>query len=398
MKALSSTTLSRLIVIGANAVFGILVARFLGPADKGLFTFVTLVPSLATTVALLAGPQLIVSSGDKSGLLRGAPLGLFRISIGLALLLAILSAVVLTIHEGQILLAVLIVPLISPLLVLVEYVLATIQSAMKFTELAALRVAQAVMPGLGYSLGAFAAGIEGAFLGFTLGTATFAIAVRPWRSVRTFTTAEQVPWNFVIATSASLIFLSLMYRVDVLVLGARSTASEVGYYTVAVSLTELSLVVCLSLSIVWAPQYVHGRSTLFRDAAISTGTVGLALAPILLFHQWIITTVFGDAYAASSELVFPMSVGVLGLGLFRFLAAIELVLKHSRGVLIASIVSVAFCVTSTWIVSPVYGAWGCAWATSTAYWLGCAVLVGMTVLQRRKGSAEALVESKTASI
>lgn len=331
MKALSSTALSRLFVIGLNAIFGIIAAR-LRPTDKGLFSFATLVPSLTTTVALLAGPQLIISSGATISRLVGSARRLLPISIALSLLFAVISGVFLSLREEGPAFGLFLVPFVSPLLVLVEYALSVTQASLRFFDLAVMRVLQALLPGLGYSLGAWTGGLEGALLGFTIGTGVLTLVARPWRYLQDSPTVTRIPWKFVLSTSASLVILSLMYRVDVLILGLRSTEDQVGYYTTAVSLTELSLIGSLSLAVVRAPHYVRGRSQLLKDSIVAVLTVVITMIPILAVHSWLIPLVFGDSYVPSSELIFPMSIGMVALGAFRFISAIELVLRHSNSV------------------------------------------------------------------
>ena len=163
-----------------------------------------------------------------------------------------------------------------------------------------------------------------------------------------------------IVMSAATTCLALLARASLLVLSNVASATETAHYAAAFRFGEISIFACVTLGFGLLPamsdRYSKDRAAGARLALRLTGlTVGVALVitpPLVLITPWVVTAVFGPAYAgagSSAEILVAMLplLMLLALSWNALLAD-----RRERSVLIAALAGVAAaCVSSTWIVA-----------------------------------------------
>lgn len=180
-------------------------------------------------------------------------------------------------------------------------------------------------------------------------------------------------WPLALSAVAVAIYL----RVDQVMLGQMSSAPELGFYSVAVRVADVAMIVPVALrtslfaSIVRAfgrgedeltryEQYVYDAMVI---ASIAT-MAGLAVATLILFVR-----VFGVAYepGVPMVLILLLSLPWVGLGLVRgaVLVARGWLWSPLTTTSIGAIANIAL----NWVLIPHFGGIGAAWATVVSYWL-----------------------------
>lgn len=387
---------SRILVIGLTAAFGILSARLLGPADKGTYTVAILIPSVVSTIAMLAGPQLIVMDVSKSRipgvrlhklLNWSAMLAVTAACISLAIQLATSSepptfSDFLT--SGAVFIAV--------ALVVSEFYGALLQAWQQFKALALFRIMQVLLPGVSMMGGLIILGLEGAILCYSFGILIMGLfSWCMWD--RSFEHQEalskgphKIPWVYVVTTNTTLLFLFLSYRVDILILNAISTTREVGIYSAAVALAELVLVASMSIAVVRAPVYAGDRSrSLKNDTWKVFGLSSLAAVGISIISPIAIPLLFGVEYLDSVEAIWLLLPGICLLAVYRYISNAEIVRGHKFGVLISCLLSVIVDVGILILLGQEMGARGASLAASFAYACGLAYLLTHRRLRKPSG-------------
>ena len=382
---------SRIFVIGLTAGVGILSARLLGPTAKGTYTVVTLVPTVISTVAMLAGPQLVVMDSSRSGIVGPRAKALLRWSLAVAFVgaiffsaFSIFPSVAAGLNLTTLLSAA--IAFIGAALIVPEYLAAIIQARGKFFALAAIRVGQVLLPGVMMLAGVASAGLVGALSGFLVGSVLVGIfASLLWRkatlekaeeSAPTFSAAGHIPWAYVMVTNLSLVLLFLSYRVDVLVLNAVSSSVEVGIYAAAVAVAELVLVGSMSAAVVRAPVYARDRiRAIGFDSAVVLALSAVAGLMLAFIGPVIVPLLFGKEYGHAVAVMWALIPGIVLLALYRYLASADLVRGHMLGVLFSCLITLAVDVTLLYLLGPAWGAVGAGIAASASYAAGLAYLL-----------------------
>lgn len=377
---------SRVLVIGLTAIFGVLSARVLGPVDKGTYTVSILIPSLISTVAMLAGPQLVVMDVSKYGRLvyRLHKLLNWSSAVAVAVGLAYFVMQVTSSSNAFSFITLLLsgTAFIGIALIVSEFLAALLQARKQFKALALLRVLQIFVPGLMMIVGAIYLGLEGATLGYVFGV--LIVGITSWflwdRAFEVQQTrrdrADKIPWGYVLTTNLTLVVLFLSYRADVLLLNAISNSMEVGIYSAAVALAELVLVASMSMSTVRAPIYARNPS---RSLSSDTWQVfGLSLvgsAMIAILSPILIPLLFGVEYLESINATWALLPGITLLAVYRYISNAEIIRGHKFGVLYSCLVSIAVDVGVLCLIGGNMGATGASLAATLAYASGLAYLL-----------------------
>lgn len=373
---------SRICVIGLTALFGILSARLLGPTDKGIYTVASLLPAALSTVAMLAGPQLVVAD-VSNGLASTRTRKLLAWSIWsacvgglicLALQLASKSPLSTAAFAASFL------TLLAPALIVPEYLAAALQANGRFGHLSLLRILQVATPGCLMLVGVITNGILGALIGFGIGTLLVGLgSYMAWRAEfipRLSAAGSKIPWKFVLTTNLTLVLLFLSYRLDVLILEGVATSKSVGIYTAAVALAELVLVVSMSAAVVRAPLYARQKHhSLKRDTWLVFGLSVLAGIAIAALSPFLIPLLFGNDYRESIQVAWALLPGICCLAAYRFISNAEIVRGHKYGLLASCLVSIATDVVLILHLSPTMGAVGAGLAASGSYAAGLMCLL-----------------------
>lgn len=172
----------------------------------------------------------------------------------------------------------------------------------------------------------------------------------------------------------------LLLRSDVFLLNALAGPRDVGIYTLAVTLAELSrLAVDIFAQVTLSRQFdgdVTGSAQvtvrivrLMVVLAVASAVTTVAVVSAL------ITPLYGPAYADTATLVALLVPGVLTLSASRPVATFLLRVRSSRLVVLPSLIALGVNVGLNTVLIPAWGAYGCALASSVAY----ATLVALQV-------------------
>src|SRR4051794_10134677 len=179
------------------------------------------------------------------------------------------------------------------------------------------------------------------------------------------------------------------YRLDLLILGAYVAASEVGKYSVAVTITNLAWILPQGLQMVVFPRTARLDAdteagvvtSAENDAAVSRATrhsvllmlpAGVAVALLLA----IVPLVYGSEFGETVWLGFLLLPGVLTLGTGKVLSAVVTGRGYPRYMMYAGMAGAAVTVTMYFVLIPALDEWGAALASSISYTLSALIVIG----------------------
>lgn len=394
-----SVTFATEVTLSALALIsGLLVARLLGPAGKGGFALVTTSIWILANTAQLGVPHAVVYYTPRIG---QAAL------IGSALLLSACVSV------GTVLLGMIVAP----------FVRARILSAF---DPSAFLVALAAVPFL-FAGNVFAALLQGryrlreynivravpsfAFIGLFLlairiGHDLFIGALISWvvsqglfAVVGFGLVARSVPWSrltrgrpfsygsqliaFGLKTHMGNMLKFLQYRLDVLIVGFFLSPAQVGYYVVAMSISELVWKLPNAVGAVLLPKVAGVTKKEYTSAFTSTVSrhvtlvTVLSLALLLGTARPLIDILYGMAFRPAYEPLLILMPGALCLSVWKVLAS-DLIAQGYPGLYgLSALVSVLTMVTLDLLLIPSLGVSGAAAASSVAYIVAAALLLAM---------------------
>lgn len=166
--------------------------------------------------------------------------------------------------------------------------------------------------------------------------------------------------------------LSLILRVDILIAGAIVSVSEVGIYSLAVTLTELALLAAAATSQVAMQVQVQGplRSTAEFTATVARGNALLAatlIAVLVLTGPFAIELVFGRSFAGTTPSVLALAPGIVALSWQRPLGVYITRLDRPLKLSVAMIATLAVNVALNLLLIPAWGVVGAGVASSFVY-------------------------------
>ncbi|MBC2906104.1 polysaccharide biosynthesis C-terminal domain-containing protein [Streptomyces sp. PSKA01] len=164
----------------------------------------------------------------------------------------------------------------------------------------------------------------------------------------------------------------LLQRSDVFLLNALAGHRQVGIYSLAVTLAEMSRLV---IDVVWQVTLSRQLDEKDRDAAGDTVRiirlmVVLAIASALIaigLTSVLVVPVYGHAYATAHQLLVLLLPGILLAGASRPAATYLLGSRSSRIIVYPSVAALILNIGLIVVLIPVWGAAGCAVATGVAY-------------------------------
>jgi O-antigen/teichoic acid export membrane protein len=179
------------------------------------------------------------------------------------------------------------------------------------------------------------------------------------------------------------------YRLDLLILGAYAAASELGKYSVAVTLTSIGWLLPNGLQTVVFPRAAR------LDAAAETGTLTAAesdeavsrasrhsvllIVPagaVVAVLLAAVPLIWGAEFEETIGLGFVLLPGVLALGVGKVLSAIVTGRGKPRYMMYAGILGATATVTMYFLLIPAYDEWGAAAASSASYLLSTVIVWG----------------------
>ncbi|MFF4348677.1 lipopolysaccharide biosynthesis protein [Streptomyces sp. NPDC001530] len=164
----------------------------------------------------------------------------------------------------------------------------------------------------------------------------------------------------------------LLQRSDVFLLNALAGPREVGIYSLAVTLAEMSR---LLIDVVWQVTLSRQLDRSHSDSVEGTARIirlmtllaaGSALIAVLLASV-LVVPVYGRAYDQVDQLVALLVPGILLLGASRPAATFLLRCRSTRFVVYPSVMALTVNIGLNLVLIPVWGAAGCAVASTVAY-------------------------------
>jgi O-antigen/teichoic acid export membrane protein len=174
--------------------------------------------------------------------------------------------------------------------------------------------------------------------------------------------------------------LYLTYRLDVLILGAMTSATAVGLYALAVTLAELiriptDALARASLSRQAADDLADAAAATIRATRISVLLAVTSVGGLCATAPALVPAVYGHEFAGSVPALFALAPGLLALGMARQVSAYLVRLNRPFTMSAQSVAALALTVAANPLLIPRWGIVGCALASSASYGLIAVVQV-----------------------
>jgi O-antigen/teichoic acid export membrane protein len=165
------------------------------------------------------------------------------------------------------------------------------------------------------------------------------------------------------------------YRADQWILGVMSSSKELGLYSVAVAWSEVLFFLPTTLVAVQRPDLVRASPSEARERAtlVLRGALALTLAcsvVMILAAPFLCTTIFGDSFSGSVEMLRVLALGAFGITTLKLLG--NALTAQRRPLLETGAVAVAFVTVFAldFILIPDHGGLGASIASAVSYTLG----------------------------
>ncbi|MGZ5256075.1 MAG: oligosaccharide flippase family protein [Vulcanimicrobiaceae bacterium] len=359
----------------------VLVARALGPHDRGLYALPTavytgLVLSVFTGISSAVSYFMLNAKAGR-GILSPALLtgGIFTVAGAIPVIaMAELG------HNGWASVpSLLLLPANVPTMIILGYALGTKRIRWQ-TSYSVISTA-VLLIGMGVALGLFARTAIVAVAGFVLlnaliATACLIIVIRDARTLPYRHISLREFMLFALRVGVVNLVTLLNYRADLYVVALLATPTVLGEYAVAISAAESLLVVTQVAAVVTSP---HVGSLEREDAAQLTARcvrVTFAVAFLICAASYAIAPyavglLYGSAYLALVPALRILLVAVMILSLGSPLSNFfTLKLGNPEIPLASAACAAGLCLVASWFLVPRVGMIGAAAATAAAYFLG----------------------------
>jgi O-antigen/teichoic acid export membrane protein len=380
---------------GITIINGILLARLLGPAARGDYALLILVPSTAVALTLIGMPQAF---GFFSA--RGHTRGIVAKSLGMTLFLstvAFVAALVLlpfllgTVLKGigieQVLFAFLAVPLALSTIFNTGIVMG--RQAVRWKAAVSIAMPLATLVLLIVILGGFGASVNGAVavyllaalvgaVGFLLGARRVSAANAPGEPV---SYRQLLGYGLPMYPASLAVFLN--YRVDVYLIAwlIADPSAPLGYYAMAVALAELVFFFPDAVSILFFP-HVAGSlrdeadrqvAMVSRVTLLIAGLVALALVPA----AFVIFSVFLPAFGPSMEPLLVLLPGVVALSAAKVVGGYMIGIARPGTVSYVSVATFGVNIVANLLLTPRFGIVGAAAASLVSYTFSSVLIISI---------------------
>ena len=390
---------TKLAMIALRLLRNVLLARILGPSERGLFALLSTLPDLisaATSGGLNSAVGYQAAKQRDLGLLLTQVLVYGSLLAGLLTLLCVVlvrqfgADLAVTVQLG--LLAWLLL-LAVPMTVLKSGLLTLHNASGGVGAFNALRLTESLAPLLLF-LGLFwmwrEQALEAALISWLVGIALVVLLGLWWlgRQHRLRLRWDRSGQRELLAYSAKshpdLLFQQLILRSDYLFIGALLGSTALGHYAMASAAAELLLIVPEAVTTPLMKRLLQqdaGMERLTPLALRLTATVMLgACLGMALIGEWLIVTLFGVAYQPAYPALLALLPGLLGL-CYASILRLDLLGKNRPGtVSLLMGAGATLNLLLNVLLIPTWGIVGAAAASSIAY---LAVTVAMLVLYCR---------------
>ncbi|QXI40768.1 lipopolysaccharide biosynthesis protein [Pseudomonas xantholysinigenes] len=390
---------TKLAMIALRLLRNVLLARILGPSERGLFALLSTLPDL---ISAATSGGLNSAVGYQAAKQRDMGLLLTQVLVYGCLLAGLLTlACVFLVREFgadlevtvQLGLLAWLLLLAVPMTVLKSGLLTLHNASGGVGAFNALRLSESLAPLLLF-LGLFwmwrDAALEAALISWLGGIALVLVLGLWWLrrqhplALRWDRGGQRELLSYSAKSHPDLLFQQLILRSDYLFIGALLGSTALGHYAMASAAAELLLIVPEAVTTPLMKRLLQqdaGMERLTPLALRLTATVMLgACLGMALIGQWLIVTLFGAAYAPAYPALLALLPGLLGL-CYASILRLDLLGKNRPGtVSLLMGAGAALNLLLNVLLIPAWGIVGAAAASSIAY---LAVTVAMLVLYCR---------------
>jgi O-antigen/teichoic acid export membrane protein len=317
-------------------VTGVLLARLLGPVDRGLFALFTNVASTAAQLAgfgvasalTFAAARLLVNRGNSHLIVR---LGLRRVGIACCL-----SSGVALLYGARSISLIAIVGFAAGVALAYQWGLGIVQGASPQLLHASLRALQVAGFACVLATAAFVFHSEPITLNVVLAvwlTSVGAVGcLTVWRAVRALPESvgsadAQEPVTTTVTRFAKRGFIAQIspvetFRVDTYIAAAVLAPRELGLYAAALGFVNIPRFLADAISAYVFPRQASGQldTRTMRRLLLLFATCGLLAAGVLsVLGPWLVALLLGPSFAGSAKLILPLSLVAVSLGGKRLL-------------------------------------------------------------------------------
>ncbi len=393
-----------------GVVSGVILARWLGPHDRGVLALVLLVPSTVLTLVKLGISQATVyfinrkeATADQvasNSVLLALALGTVSAALVWALRDTVLHGFLDDIPAWALLLALLRVPL----LLLDNYLYGVLQATSQFgiynrrlLQSEALRLVLVVVLVMGLDLGLPAAVAIYTVIGFVnIGwlLATMRRTIHFTAGLDRRLLSRML--SFGLRSYVQVATAHLLLRVSVYLVQWFLGPAQTAFYALGMHFTELVLEIPQAIGLVLYPKLaalpeeeIHRLTAqTCRRTLMITVPAAIALA---LVGPWIIVLWYGAPYAPAGEPLPWAAAGVAMMSIFVIITRDFTARSKQRVNTAAGLVALATNVALSLVLIPRLGIVGAAMATALAYIGACAILIGFFLAESRLRLRDVLI-------
>jgi O-antigen/teichoic acid export membrane protein len=395
-------------------VSGVVLARWLGPHDRGILALVLLLPSTVLTLVKLGVSQATVFFINRK---EATVDRVASNSVILALLLGLVSSVVIWVMRENLLhrvlgdvpdWALLLALVRVPLLLLDNYLYSILQATRQFglynrrlLQSEGIRLVLVAVFVMGLNLGLVAAVATYTFIGL-VNIAWLMLNMRETiRFSLSFDTALlRRMLSFGIRSYVQVVTAHLLLRIDVYMVQVFLGPAQTAFYALALHFTELVLEVPQAIGLVLYPRLaalpeaeVH---RLTAQTCRRTLMVTVPAAAVLaLLGPWMITLWYGKPYAAAGAPLPWAAVGVAAMSIFVIITRDFTARKKQRVNTVAGVLALVSNVALNIVLIPTQGIVGASLATAIAYTAACVILIYFFLRESGLHWADVLVPTRT---
>ncbi|VVO06638.1 oligosaccharide flippase family protein [Pseudomonas fluorescens] len=387
---------TRLAMIALRLLRNVLLARILGPSERGLFALLSTLPDL---ISAATSGGLNSAVGYQAAQQRSMGLLLSQVLVFGCLLAGVLTLISVTLLREfgttldiatQLGLLAWLLLLAVPLTVLKSGLLTLHNASGGVVAFNTLRLIESLAPLLLF-LALFwmwqSAALEAALISWLAGISLVVLAGWFWLSRSQEVklcwdrSSQRELLSFSAKSHPDLLFQQVILRSDYLFIGAILGSTALGHYAMASAAAELLLIVPEAVTTPLMKRLLQQEKGIERLTPLAlrlTATVMLgACLSMALIGEWLIVTLFGVAYQPAYPALLALLPGLLGL-CYASILRLDLLGKNRPGSIsllmgLGAVLNLAL----NLVLIPAYGIVGAAMASSIAYLAVTVALLGL---------------------
>jgi O-antigen/teichoic acid export membrane protein len=375
-------------------VSGVILARWLGPHDRGVLALVLLIPSTVVTVVKLGMSQsnvYYINRERSSASAVASNAVVFAVWSGLAAMAAVwmlrdnlMHDMVRDVPDWALALALVRVPL----LLIDNSLFGVLQATGKFGVYnwrlvfsEALRLVMVIIALVFFNMGLFAAVLIYTFVNFCnvawLAVSTYRQIPFGWKTDRALLVNQL---SFGVRSWLQVVTAHLLLRVDIYMVSHYLGPDDTAFYALALHFTEMVLEVPQAIGLVLFPQLaslpekeVHRLTAqTCRRTLVITAPAALALG---LLGPYVITLWYGEPYAPAGGPLPYAAIGVAMMSIFVILTRDFTSRGYQAVNIVAGLLALASNIALNTVMIPAYGIVGASQATAISYTGACVILL-----------------------